>query len=170
LERQQVLERLRERIVSFAASRVSRDRAEDLAQEALLLLTQKYPAVERLEDLLPLSFKIVRFKMSALWKKAARRGEASATPPEDLDLTDERPNPEEVTEWRERLDHLMSGLARLEDRCRELFRLMVEGKTFAEIKEVLQANSINTVFTWDLRCRKRLLALMGGSWSPEGQP
>jgi RNA polymerase sigma-70 factor (ECF subfamily) len=25
-------------------------------------------------------------------------------------------------------------------------------------------SSINTIYTWDLRCRKQLLALMGGSW------
>jgi RNA polymerase sigma-70 factor (ECF subfamily) len=26
------------------------------------------------------------------------------------------------------------------------------------------AGSINTVYTWDFRCRQHLLELMGGSW------
>jgi RNA polymerase sigma-70 factor (ECF subfamily) len=25
-------------------------------------------------------------------------------------------------------------------------------------------HSVNTIYTWDLRCRKQLLQLMGGSW------
>ena len=28
----------------------------------------------------------------------------------------------------------------------------------------LGARSINTIYTWDARCRKELLELMGGSW------
>jgi RNA polymerase sigma-70 factor (ECF subfamily) len=45
-----------------------------------------------------------------------------------------------------------------------LFRLKLEGKSFAEIQTILGARSINTIYTWDARCRKRLLELMGGSW------
>ena len=29
------------------------------------------------------------------------------------------------------------------------------------------AQSINTVYTWDFRCRKHLLELMGGDWEPK---
>ena len=60
-----ILRKLRERIVGFAASRMQRDAAEDLAQEVLILLHEKYGHLDRLEDLLPLSLKIVRFKMLA---------------------------------------------------------------------------------------------------------
>lgn len=28
----------------------------------------------------------------------------------------------------------------------------------------MNQTSINTIYTWDLRCRKQLLDLMGGSW------
>src|SRR5437899_9506481 len=54
VEREQVLARLRERIVRYAACHLSRDAAEDLAQEVLLLLHEKYAHLERVEDLLPL--------------------------------------------------------------------------------------------------------------------
>src|ERR1035441_2434224 len=63
VEREQVLAKLRERIVRFAASHLSRDVAEDLAQEVLLLLHEKYAHLESVEDLLPLSLQIVRFKI-----------------------------------------------------------------------------------------------------------
>ena len=63
VDREYILARLRERIVAFAASHLSRDAAEDLAQEVLLLLHEKYAHLERVEDLLPLSLQIVRFKI-----------------------------------------------------------------------------------------------------------
>src|SRR6266508_732868 len=59
----EILDRLRRRLVSFGASRVQRDVAEDLAQETLLLLTTKYAEVTGLNALLPLSLKIMRFKI-----------------------------------------------------------------------------------------------------------
>jgi RNA polymerase sigma-70 factor (ECF subfamily) len=47
-------------------------------------------------------------------------------------------------------------------------RLKLQGKTFPEIQKIMQAAAINTVYTWDHRCRKHLLELMGGDW--ERQP
>ncbi|HEY6393241.1 MAG TPA: hypothetical protein VIX89_18310, partial [Bryobacteraceae bacterium] len=78
--REEILLKLRERIVGFAASRLQRDAAEDLAQEVLILLHEKYGHLERLEDLLPLSLQIVRFKMMALRRKALRHGEYTQVP------------------------------------------------------------------------------------------
>ena len=57
--REEILLKLRERIVAYAASRLQRDAAEDLAQEVLILLHEKYGHLEKLEDLLPLSMQIV---------------------------------------------------------------------------------------------------------------
>ena len=79
--REEILRKLRERIVGFAASRMQRDAAEDLAQEVLILLHEKYGDLERLEDLLPLSLKIVRFKMLAHRRKARQaRGVHAGVP------------------------------------------------------------------------------------------
>lgn len=163
-DRQEVLALLRARIVSFAASRVARDFAEDLAQEALLLLTQKYPHVESLEDLVPLSIRIVRFKIASHRRKVRRRGETTSVPVEEMPFADDRPDPETAAVRREALARLKQALARLTGRCQALFRLKLEGHGFAEIREALGAASINTVYTWDSRCRKALLEAMGGAW------
>jgi RNA polymerase sigma-70 factor (ECF subfamily) len=45
-----------------------------------------------------------------------------------------------------------------------LIRLKLQGKSFAEIQEIMGAAALNTVYTWDHRCRKNLLELMGGDW------
>ena len=58
-----ILARLRERIVAFAASRYAGAHAEDLAQEVLVVIHEKYGHLHRLEDLVPLAFQILRFKL-----------------------------------------------------------------------------------------------------------
>ncbi len=163
-ERDEILARLRERIVAFAASRISRDIAEDLAQEVLLLLHEKYRHVERLEELLPLCLRILRFKMADRHRKAQRRGEYSQVPVEDLPLPDGEPNPETWLERKETASRLAAAVARLGPRCKQMLQLKLDGKSFEEIRVLLGAASINTVYTWDFRCRKQLLEWIGGSW------
>jgi RNA polymerase sigma-70 factor, ECF subfamily len=167
MERDEILARLRERIVAFAASRVERDVAEDLAQEVLIVLHDKYPEISRIEDLLPLSLQIMRFKMAGLRRKVYRRGEAGQISVDEIQLPDSGTSPEMYARREEMLRKLNAAIAKLPPRCKDLFRLKLLGKTFAEIQDELDAASINTVYTWDSRCRKNLLDLMGGRWEAE---
>lgn len=164
MEREEVLAKLRERIVLFAASHLSRDLAEDLAQEVLMLLHEKYAHLDRPEDLLPLSLQIVRFKIMSLRRKAVRRGEYTQVSITDIPLPDLDANPADSLERKEMLELLQRSIAQLGDRCRELIRLKLQGKTFPEIQRILGASALNTIYTWDHRCRKNLLDLMGGDW------
>ncbi len=165
-ERAEVLARLRERIVAFAASRYARESAEDLAQEVLVVIHEKYGHLERMEDLVPLGFQILRFKLAAWRRKAFRHGEHSQVDPETFPLASEDPDPETVADRSQRLERLAAALAKLGERCRDLFRLKLQGKGFAEIQALLGAETLNTVYTWDHRCRKQLLEHMGGGWEP----
>ena len=167
IDRDQILTRLRERIVAFAASRISRDVAEDLAQEVLIVVHDKYPDVDRIEELLPLSLQIMRFKMAGLRRKVQRRGEAGQVSVDEIQLQDTGSSPEMYARREEMLRKLTIAIEKLPPRCKELFRLKLLGKTFAEIQNELGAASINTVYTWDARCRKNLLDLMGGRWEAE---
>jgi RNA polymerase sigma-70 factor (ECF subfamily) len=166
--REEILAKLRERIVGFAASKIQRDAAEDLAQEVLLLLRQKYGHLDSLEDLLPLSLRIVRFKMMAYRRKAQRRGEYKQVPADEIQLADDGVDPLSAVEQRQMRERLMVAVSELGERCRKLCALKLDGKSFAEIQEILGAGSINTVYTWDSRCRKDLLDRMGGSWDKRG--
>lgn len=161
VEREALLARLRERIVGYAAYKLTRDVAEDIAQDVMLVLHEKYAHVGKLEELVPLSFEIARFKITAHLRKVHRRGEDKQVSVDDLPLAEAGPNPGEYAERRELLDRLERALSRMEGRCRELFRLKLQGKNFAEIQAILGAGSLNTVYTWDYRCRQRLLELMG---------
>lgn len=162
--RDEILARLRERIVAFAASHMGKDTAEDLAQETLMLLEEKYAHVERPEELLPLSLRIVRFKMLALRRKSLRRGEYTQVSVADIQLPDLDADPAAWVERKQMLERLARAMSQLGARCREMWRLKLSGKSFPEIQQAMGARSLNTVYTWDHRCRKRLLERMGGDW------
>lgn len=164
MPREEILRQLRERIVAFAASRMGRDTAEDLAQEVLLLLEEKYLHVTELGDLLPLSLQIVRFKMAGARRKSVRRGESGQVSVDEVQIASQAASPEEEARRHESIERLTGAIQRLGERCRELFRLKLLGRSFAEIQEHLGAASINTIYTWDARCRKNLLEMMGGRW------
>jgi RNA polymerase sigma-70 factor, ECF subfamily len=167
MHREDILRVLRERIVGFAASRLSRDAAEDLAQEVLMVIEEKYVHLDRIEDLLPVSLQIVRFKIMGARRKTFRRGEHAQVSVDDIQVRDPQADPERTASQRIMVDNLRKALGKLGDRCRELMKYKLQGKTFPEIQKLMSANSINTVYTWDLRCRKSLLELMGGDWERE---
>lgn len=164
--RSEVLVRLRERIVGFAASRYGREGAEDLAQEVLVVIHEKYSHVERMEDLVPLSLQILRFKLFAQRRKAVRHGEYTAVSVDEYPLHGDAPDPEEAMARKELLEKLTKGIALMGKRCQELFRYKLQGRSFPEIKGLMGAETLNTVYTWDHRCRKQLLERMGGRWEP----
>jgi RNA polymerase sigma-70 factor (ECF subfamily) len=159
--REEVLTILRERIVAFAAFRYSRDAAEDLAQEVLIVLHEKYAQITAMEELVPLSIQILRFKIAGLRRKTVRHGEHTSVSVGDFPLPDLTPGPAAQAERKQELDRLSAALSRLGERCRELFRLKLEGHNFAEIRKRMGAGSINTVYTWDSRCRQQLMEQMG---------
>jgi len=154
--REEILKKLRERIVGFAASRMQRDAAEDLAQEVLILLHEKYGNLDRLEDLLPLSLKIVRFKMLAYRRKARRHGEYTQVSADEIQMPDGRTDALTAMEQHEVRERLIAAISGMGERCRKLLALKLEGKSFAEIQAAFGVASVNTIYTWDLRCRKHL--------------
>jgi len=162
--REEILERLRERIVRFAASRLQGDNAEDLAQEVLIVLHEKYAHLGRLEDLVPVAFEILRLKIVAARRKAIRRGEYTAVGVDTVQVADPAAGPEMAAEQMELQRRLIAAIGDLGSRCRRMMALKLEGRSFAEIQKIMGAASINTVYTWDFRCRKELLKLMGGAW------
>jgi len=172
LDRNEILEHLRARIVRFAASRLvggaadgsAGDTPEDIAQEVLLVLHEKYPDLNRTEDLVPLAIEIARFKILAARRKMVRRGEHTQVSVDELPLVGVGPDPLEQTARRERLERLEAALKELGDRCRDIFRLKIQGFSFIDIQKQLKVGSLNTLYSWDFRCRKQLLEKLGGSW------
>ncbi|MCI1280182.1 MAG: sigma-70 family RNA polymerase sigma factor [Nitrospira sp.] len=164
MTRDDILTSLRERILSFATSRVSKELAEDLTQEVLILLHEKYVRVTELTELVPLAFQILRFKLLDAHRKSLRRGEYHQESVDELPLANPGDDPATLLDQKQRVDRLLAAVAQLGDRCRDLFKWKLEGNSFPEIQKLMGQTSINTIYTWDLRCRKQLLSLMGGTW------
>ena len=164
LTREDILRKLRERILAFATSRGLGEVAEDLAQDVLMVLHEKYPQVTELTELVPLSFQVLRFKMLDRHRKLLRRGEYNQESVDEQPLTDPGDDPSQQAEHKERVTQLIAALQQLGERCQKIFRLKLEGHTFPEIQRIFGEHSINTIYTWDSRCRKQLLNLMGGQW------
>jgi RNA polymerase sigma-70 factor, ECF subfamily len=165
-----LLAALRERILAFAASRYGRQIAEDVAQEVLIVIHEKYSHLTRAEDLLPVALKITRFKMMAMARKSQRRGEGRTVDVDEMPLADHTVDLALEAEQKELVAQLERSLPLLGERCRELFRLKLEGKTFPEIQVALSAASINTVYTWDHRCREELRTRMSTHLSTNRRP
>ena len=132
-----------------------------------MLLHEKYPHLERVEDLLPLSLQITRFKMMSLRRKTVRHGEYSQVSITDIPLPDLEASPADRFERKQMLDRLARAVPQLGERCREMIRLKLQGKSFPEIQKIMGVAAINTIYTWDHRCRKNLMDLMGGEWEPK---
>lgn len=99
-------------------------------------------------------------------RKALRRGEYNQEIVEDLPLADTVEDPVTQLDQKQRVDRVLAAVAQLGERCREPFKWKLEGKNFPEIQTLMGQTSINTVYTWDLRCRKQLDTI-GDSFSAE---
>jgi RNA polymerase sigma-70 factor, ECF subfamily len=157
-ERAEALARLRPLLVAWGASRLSREDAEDLAQDVMALLVTKY-ATTPTTELLPLGIGIAWKMRAARWRKVRRRGEDAAVDPSEIALPDGAPTPEDVASRRELTARLLQAIRQLGGRCRELMRLKLEERTFPDIAEILGAK-LNTVYSWDHRCMGRLRELL----------
>jgi RNA polymerase sigma-70 factor (ECF subfamily) len=158
--RDAALQALRARLLSAARQRLSPADAEDVTQETLLLLATKYAHVHDPAELVALGIAILRRKRADLWRKANRRGEPTAEDAAALPLPDGRPSAETSAADRERLRLFEEAAARLGARCREILRRKLDGMSFVEIAAELGA-PVNTVYSWDRRCRETLRRLLG---------
>ena len=173
LERDELLARVRLRVLAAARAWVSPADAEDLAQETLMLLSTKYAHVSAPEEIVAVAAGIVRRKRLAHWRKAARRKALGETPlaavdPTDGDPLDRRPDdepgPEAIARDRQRLSIFVEAASRLDGRCREILRRKLQGASFVEIASEL-GRPVNTIYSWDWRCHKRLKSLLGDRWA-----
>jgi RNA polymerase sigma factor (sigma-70 family) len=158
-EGDEVLRRLRERLLAFACRLLRQDVAEDLVQETFVLLTTKYGHVHEPDERVRLGIAILRKKRAGHFRKIRRRGEDSTVEPADAGLEDQTPDPEELAHRQLLAQRLRSAISKSSGRCRELLRLKLEERTFPEIAEIMEAK-LNTVYSWDHRCTERLRVLV----------
>lgn len=154
---------VRERIVRYAASRIGSANAEDLAQEAVIVLMRKYSEVRRIEELLAIGMKTMKFMMLGHRRKMRSSGLDGAAQVEELQLPSLQPDASEILERREMADRFAAAVSKLGERCRDLIRHKLEGRTYDEIRTLMGAKTLAAVYTWDFRCREQIRGRMGGT-------
>ncbi|MCK6683613.1 MAG: sigma-70 family RNA polymerase sigma factor [Thermoanaerobaculia bacterium] len=154
---------LRARIRGFAASRLGVERADDVAQETIVVLLQKYRHIPPGEELVKTAFGVARLRMLGTIRDSARNREDAI---EGAEFASVHPNPESEALLRQAVARLESVLPRLGAKCRLIFRMRLEALSSREMKERLQAKSEAAVQLWAFRCRKKALELLGGDWLP----
>jgi RNA polymerase sigma-70 factor (ECF subfamily) len=160
--RSEILSRIRERIVIFGTSRIGRDGAEDVAQDTLMLLERKYAGLDEEVDLLRIAIRTMDLKMKS-WRRGVVRKRLADTPVDEMPLSDSRPGAAEELEKKQFKQRFETALAKLGDRCRRLLYLKLEGKRLPEIRQMLGADNMQQLYTWDFRCRQDLK-----KWLTEG--
>lgn len=126
------------------------------------MLIKKYGDVRQIEDLLAIGMKTMKFKILGHRRKAKHSGIDGAQPVDDLQLRSEQPDAAEQLERRELADRLAAAVNKLGDRCRQLYRHKLAGKTYEEIRELMGAKTTGAVYTWDFRCLQQLKIQIGG--------
>ena len=76
--------------------------------------------------------------MAGARRKSFRRGESGQIPVDDIQLASSTATPEEQARRRESVERLTAAIQKLGERCRELIRLKLLGRSFAEIQEELR--------------------------------
>jgi RNA polymerase sigma factor (sigma-70 family) len=144
--------KLRVRLVRFASSK-GIGRAEDIAQETLMVLWAKYSDLDREADLVPLAYNICSKKIFEARRFQARAGEEL---PDHAAFTDPGPDPYERLMNDETRHRLLGGIRRLSPRCRQLIRLRLLGRSTEQIAEALKMRT-GTLHVWKHRCLKALI-------------
>ncbi len=158
--RSQLLVLIRERIVNYGTSHVGRESAEDLAQDTLMLLEQKYSNLEQMGDLLPVAIRIMSFKLKS-FRRTTGRQRVSDTPIDEMPLTSADPDAAEQLARAEFRKSIFAALDKLGSRCKRLFLLKLEGHRLTQIREMLGASTMQQLYMWDFRCRESMRQLIG---------
>lgn len=157
-KREEIYKKLRpmllRRLMSRHAMRL--DDCEDIAQETMLILHTKYGHLDKEADVMLLSFKILAYKRLEFVKKERRYGElpenfdqASPDPNAEVDLLAKHDN-EKARTW---LGWLRDTIGGMNERCRKLLQLRLEGRTTKEIA-IEMSMTENYVGVAEFRCKE----------------
>jgi RNA polymerase sigma factor (sigma-70 family) len=153
---------LRERLLRFGQSKVGQEVAEDLTQDTLMLIAEKYSEVKQLSELVPLAIRIMQLKLMGHQRSAFRRHEHNREDPDLLEVPDLALRPDEVLEAKEFATRMAQAFRLLGPKCREILRLRFLGMSTEQIQDRMGITDASRVNLQVFRCRNRLRQLMSG--------
>jgi RNA polymerase sigma factor (sigma-70 family) len=151
-----ILAIVRDRVFRFAASRMSREDADDMAQTVMTIMYQKYRDVTNPDQAMAIATGILTRVRIGWYRKRLRRGEDRNEQVDVLPLADERDTPERAAARKRAAHQVHSAIAALDERCQKVIRLSLEGFGGREISTFLKMPSPNAADLALSRCRAKL--------------
>jgi RNA polymerase sigma factor (sigma-70 family) len=159
------LQLVRDRVRGFLLARHhSPADADDVAQDCVAILLDRYPNVRERIDLLKLATRIASNRICQLYRDRARLAEL----PDAQPASNRSSNPEDLAGHRELVDRILFGMMELQSRCRDLLRmLLIEQKDYSEIRAMLGVES-DYIYVLRERCLQALRRNVGGTFYGTG--
>jgi RNA polymerase sigma factor (sigma-70 family) len=107
--------------------------AEDLAQDTIVLLMDKYKEKTELVDLVPLGIAVMKNKIGDLHRSSGFRAAKGGVDAQTASVASKDPRPDQVFEKNERTALLAAAVGRLSEDCRELLKFRVQGMSTEQI-------------------------------------
>ena len=156
------LELVRDRIRGFLLARGNAPAdADDVSQDCVLILLDRYPQVRARIDLLKLATRIAGNRICQLYRDRARV--ASLLPGSPAEKA-KAASPEDAAAYREVVDRILLGIMELRSRCRDLLRmLLIEQRDYTEVRAVLGVDP-DYLYVLRQRCLETLRRNVGGTF------
>jgi len=169
-EYQESLRTVRQRILGFLIARGhDRTEAEDVAQDCMVALLDRYREVRDGQEMIKLGVRIAFNRICQVYRDRKRVAPISEAAVDQMEFRSPR-NPdsgrriEEKVECRDIVDRVVRGMLGLQPRCRELLRLLlIEQKSSDEIRAAMGIES-NYLYVLRERCFRALRRSAGGSF------
>jgi RNA polymerase sigma factor (sigma-70 family) len=155
---EQIIEEMAEMVFRYAASRLQRADAENVRQEAVIvLLKPKWRGMSRAE-LTRVAQGIAVRLVIAVYRKQARRAENSLFDEDGTlrDITDAGVGPGGIVERNEVSQQLGRIITSLPEPCRTILRLHLEDRPGEEIRQAMRIENVKTVHLQIHRCLKKV--------------
>jgi RNA polymerase sigma factor (sigma-70 family) len=153
-----LFERLRERVHALTRKRIWDPAiAEDLTQETMRTVCEKYREADLSSGLLPWVFTVLHHKIGNHLKR--RRTEQGARDALTRDVSWDIAGFASVgeTEGFDLADAIAKALRMASDDCRRVFTFLLRGDGVAEIREAFGNEPVGTTYSRVFRCREKLL-------------
>jgi RNA polymerase sigma factor (sigma-70 family) len=152
---------IRERIVAFLQFLgASQQDAQDIAQDVLILLEEKYKNIEDVENLVAVAIQTARFKLWDLRRKAETKAARYGTSADTVHVPARTLTPEQILLAQEQTAMLVEAIGHLDEDCRRLVELQRDDRTNDEIMVALGCTAPQ-LSVRRFRCFARLRKLLG---------
>lgn len=154
------LGQIQKTIVRIAANKLRRSGdAEDVAQDVVIVLTQKYSEVNDVDELLKLAKATMQNKVLSIWSRLGRRKHVDLG--EGPDLVDPGPDPERVAWIRKRAEIFATVLKNIDEPCRTILRMKAQGAKVDAIRVATNnQNQPNDISVKINRCVKQAATMV----------